>query len=241
MDIKLDEGYMFGLGLFETIAVKENRCEFLTEHMERMNKSLKYLGISKDVSSQEILEYVDKNPMKNGVLKVMASQENFIVIPRENTYTKEQYKKGFVLGFSEVARNETSPLTYMKTLNYGDNIMEKRRAKEKGWDEPVFLNTQGQICEGATTNLFFVKKGRIYTPPVSCGMLNGIIRNYVVDTYDVIEQIIYPEELDSFEEVFVTNSLLGVMPVCRLGSFLYTERSTAASLKVSDTLFEEGV
>ena len=89
---------------------------------------------------------------------------------RENTYTEQDYEQGFITGYANVRRNETSPLTYHKTLNYGDCILEKRRVKAEGIQEPVFLNTRGELSEGATTNVFFVKRGR-FLPllyPVVC-------------------------------------------------------------------------
>lgn len=228
MNIVLDDGYMFGIGLFETIAVVENHCVLLKEHLDRLNKSLKVLGISKEVTKEvtkePVLSHIANNPMKNGALKLMVSQENETLTARKNTYEQEQYEQGFVLGISAILRNETSPFTYMKSFNYGDNIIEKRAAQKRGWDETIFLNTHGQICEGATTNLFFVKDKKIYTPPISCGLLEGILRNYVLERYDVVEKILYPADIIGFEEVFVTNSLLGIMPVKQIGDVTFLEK-----------------
>lgn len=70
-------------------------------------------------------------------------------------------------------RNETSPLVYHKTLNYGDCILEKRAAAAAGINEKVFVNTKGQISEGTVSNIFFVRKNMIYTPQLSCGLLPG--------------------------------------------------------------------
>lgn len=105
----------------------------------------------------------------------------------------------------------------MKTLNYADNILEKRLAKQRGYDEPIFLNTKGELSEGATTNLFFVSGKKLFTPALSCGLLDGILRQYLLKNYQVEECIIKPEQVSDFDEMFVTNSLLGIMPICRLG------------------------
>lgn len=230
MHIKLDEGYLFGLGVFETIAVVENRCIFLNEHLSRLHRSLKQLGIQRQVSTAAIYDYISSNPMKNGVLKVIVSEENTVISSRKNVYSKEHYEKGFIVGLSDVIRNETSPFTYMKSLNYGDNIVEKRRAKQKGWDESLFLNTKGQICEGATTNLFFVKSGKLFTPPICCGMLDGIMRSYLMKNYDIIEQVITPKEMETYDEMFLTNSLVGAMPVIKFGDKHYSKRNVAISI-----------
>ncbi len=234
-----DDGYWFGLGAFETIWVKHNTAVFLDEHLNRLKKSALFLGFLKDETSanqwilvrkQEISDYLKENPMENGVLKLTFSDKNLSLTSRKNTYTKEQYEKGFALDYSKILRNETSPFTYMKTLNYADNILEKRLAKQRGYDEPVFLNTKGELSEGATTNLFFVSDEKLFTPALSCGLLDGIVRQYVLKHYEVEECVIRPEQISDFDEMFVTNSLLGIMPVCRLGEHKFTRRTVTNQL-----------
>ena len=110
-----------------------------------------------------------------------------------------------------------SPLVYHKTFNYGDCVLEKRAAAAAGINEKIFINTKGQISEGTVCNVFFVRKNMIYTPQLSCGLLPGILREYIMERFQVTETIIYPDELMYYEECFVTNSLMGVMPVRQLG------------------------
>lgn len=234
-----DDGYWFGLGVFETIWVKQNTAVFLDEHLNRLKKSALFLGFLPDKTSasqwisirkQEILDYLKENPTENGVLKLTLSDKNLSLTSRKNTYTKEQYEKGFALDYSKILRNETSPFTYMKTLNYADNILEKRLAKQRGYDEPIFLNTKGELSEGATTNLFFVSGKKLFTPALSCGLLDGILRQYLLINYQVEECIIKPEQVSDFDEMFVTNSLLGIMPICRLGEHKFTRRTITNQL-----------
>ena len=161
----------------------------------------------------------------------MVSEENVVMTTRMNPYTEESYQKGFTADFSKVRRNETSPLVYHKTMNYGDCILEKRAASAAGVNERIFLNTKGQISEGTVSNIFFVYKNRIFTPEISCGLLPGIMREYLIDNYDIEEKEIYPEELKYYTECFVTNSLMGIMPVTKLGDKIFTERSTADKLR----------
>lgn len=222
-ELILDDGFCFGLGAFETIAVMSGKPVFLNAHLRRLKKALDYFGISNPMTPEWVEEILKKHPMKNGVLKIMVSQENCLWSCRENPYTPADYERGFVLKTSPIRRNETSPLTGHKTLCYGENILEKRRAAVEGFDEPVFLNTRGQLTEGAVTNLFFVKNGRLITPALSCGLLPGTIRDYLVDRYDVEERVILPEEISDFDEAFVTNALMGMMPVCQFDSVAYGE------------------
>ncbi len=226
--IQEDDGFFFGLGAFETIAVEQGEAQLFAEHLARLEQSLKFFfpermqssgGRLLDEIREKSEEALSAPAMREGrkVLKITVSEKNVLVTARENHYTAENYRAGFTAGWSSVRRNETSPLTYHKTLNYGDCILEKRAAAKNGFDEPVFLNTGGELAEGATTNLFFVRNDTVFTPPVSCGMLPGIMRACVMERIGAQEIIIRPEDLASFDGMFVTNSLLGIMPVTRLG------------------------
>ena len=112
--------------------------------------------------------------------------------------------------------------------------MEKRKGKKAGIDEPIFLNTKNEISEGATTNVFFIKDKKIYTPAKECGLLPGIIRQYLLETYPVEEKRIFPEDISQYDEMFVTNSLLGIMPVKNLGVFQF--RSMEQSKKIYENI-----
>ncbi len=229
-----DEGYYFGLGAFETIAVEEGRPIFLEKHLLRLKKAADFLNIPMDEKAMydRIQAHLTTREMQMGrkVIKVILSDKNLTVTARENIYTDEQYNKGFLTDFSAVTRNETSPFTYHKTLNYGDCIREKRLAKQRGIDEPIFLNTKGMIAEGACTNVFFVRNGQLYTPEKRCGLLPGVLRSHISDNYDVIKEKIYPADIVRFDEMFVTNSLLGIMPVVSLGNYHFPSRETGDRL-----------
>lgn len=232
--LQADEGYFFGIGAFETIAVENGKPVFPEQHFMRLMRALDFLKLT--VSMQEVRrraeEALQKPEMKTGrmVLKITVSGQNLVINTRENHYSAKDYERGFSVDYSQVRRNETSAFTYHKTLNYGDCLFEKRRAKEHGIDEPVFLNIKGELCEGAATNLFFVKEGRIITPLVRCGLLPGIMRETVLQTYPVTERIILPQEIPECEEMFLTNSLLGVMPVRSFGEHEFSSRKTGDKL-----------
>ncbi len=227
MDIIFDEGYSFGLGVFETISVIDNHAVLLDYHLDRLRHGAEVLHIKMEVTKEKVYSYIKENPMKNGVLKIIVSEKNTIYQCRENNYTQDKYKVGFSTGLSSVVRNETSVFTYIKSLNYGDNILEKRSACKKGYDEPVFINSKGQLTEGATTNIFFVKDKKIVTPFSSCGILDGTMRKYIMKKYDVEEKVIYPHEVCSFDEMFLTNSLMGIMPVYRFEEHYFDKRECA--------------
>lgn len=236
MQIILDEGYQFGLGAFETIAVENGRPILLEEHLDRLMNTMDFLGIGYDADfvpamRKRIDEYLLGRDSAHMALKIIASQKNILLTSRQNIYNQAQYEKGFTADFSPIYRNETSPLVFHKTMNYGDCIMEKRRAVSMGLDELFFLNSRGEVCEGTTTNIFFVKAGNIYTPKLSCGLLPGIMRSYLMKMYHVEECIIHSSQITEYEECFVTNSLMGVMPVTMLKNHRFLSREKAEWLQ----------
>lgn len=233
--INLDAGYLYGIGAFETMAIEDGIPIFLERHLLRLSNAVKGLGIQnadyeKMANKTQVMDYLLKNPQKHGCLKITVSDQNLIFSVRDNNYTTEDYNRGFTVELSRVLRNETSPMTYFKTLNYADNILEKREAKKRGIDEPIFINTKGQLTEGATTNVFLVKDGRIITPKLECGLLNGIMRSYLLDNYQVSEDIILLENVEESDEMFLTNSLLGIMPVKRFGGKVFSSRLKGEAL-----------
>lgn len=238
--IQLDDGIQFGLGFFETICLRDGQPEFLDWHLERINHSLDTFGISQRVTIEEAENWIQNVlPVegKSGLnaMKIMVSERNKHILLRHNPYTSEVLAKGFRLDYSPVKRNETSPLIYHKSMNYGDNILEKRRTGRLPIDEVVFLNTRGEISEGSTTNIFFAREGKLFTPEVSCGLLPGVMRRYVLEKFSVEETILYPADAEEMEECFVTNSLMGIISVTNLGDKQF--RSTKIAEKIRGALW----
>ncbi len=228
--MQLDDGFQFGIGAFETIAVYENKAIFIDNHLERLNTTLSFLGIERIVTEKDIQSFLDTKKEDYYALKIMVSEKNLIVTTRPITYTKDKYLLGFETDFSTLKRNNTSPFVFHKTLNYGECILEKRLATKKSLDELIFLNFEDEICEGTTSNIFFVKNKQIFTPKISCGLLSGIMRDYVCKNYDVIEKSIKTLELNDFDECFVTNSLMGIMPVNILADKKFEKREVTTEI-----------
>ena len=220
----LDEGVFFGRGVFETILVKEKPI-FFDEHIERLNQGIEVLEIGEKVDKSILKIEIDKLNLKNKALKVVVTPKNLILIDKEIPYSDEDYKKGFKLKLSKVIRNSTSPLTYIKSINYMDNLLENKKAKKEGYNEVIFINEDAFITEGSTSNIFIVKENNIYTPKIECGLLNGTIRKYILKNTNCIEKEFTIEELLNSDEVFITNSLLGIMRVISIEEKIFNKHS----------------
>ena len=168
--ITLDDGYFFGRGVFETILVKSKPI-FLKEHIERLNKGIRILELGDEILIEDILNLIEKYSIKNCVLKIVVSKRNLVLEVRENKYKSEDYLKGFSLKLSNVYRNSKSKLTYIKSINYLENIIEREDITKEGYDEVLFLNEKGLVTEGSASNIFIIKENKIYTPKVESGLL----------------------------------------------------------------------
>lgn len=212
----IDSGFNFGIGLFETILVREYP-RFLKEHIERLNNGLGRLGIDNRVEEEYIYGLIDKYAIINCVLKIIVTEKNIVLSTREITYKEEDYIRGFDIKLSDLQRNEKSIFTYLKSLNYMDNFIERKRAVEEGYDEVIFLNTKNFLAEGSVSNIFFIKGREIFTPDINCGLLDGVIRRWVCKNYFVKEGFYSLEDIMDCDGAFITNSIMGIMEVNSIG------------------------
>lgn len=231
-----EPGMMFGWGLFETIRVDRGFPFMLAAHIDRLFSSAVRIHIplpgTKEALARAAMEYLQTINASTCALKIVLTKAggksaNLLFTQRPLAYTAADYEKGFSVMVSPLKRNTSSSLVYMKTLNYLDNILAKQEAQAKGYQEAVFLNTDGFLAEGSVSNVFFVKDGKLYTPGLCCGLLPGIARKFVIDTLAphaglCVSQGCYtPEALFSADEAFLTNALMQIMPIARIGSIAY--------------------
>lgn len=210
--VKLDGGFYFAQGVFETILIKKEAI-FLEEHINRLNKSIDIMNLGEHIDTKFIKNFIKEEKLKNIVLKIVVTEKNIVFSTREIKYSKEDYENGFKIKLSYVLRNPTSRMTYIKSLSYNENLYEYNKANKEGFNEVVFLNIYGNIAEGATSNIFIIKDKKIYTPKISDGILPGVVRNWVIKNFRVCEKHLNKKDLYSADEVFITNSVLGIMKV----------------------------
>jgi branched-subunit amino acid aminotransferase/4-amino-4-deoxychorismate lyase len=225
----LGDGFMFGHGLFETIKVVGQLPVFFDDHFARLDRSASALGLTLESGRDQLRarcgQVIAANALEAGNLKVILFQDEHsageIVLARSGLYPKETYDRGFNLKTEPAGAR--GALAAYKTLNYFENIAAKRRAVMAGCDEPVFVDAAGLLLEGATTNIFAVVGGRVLTPPADGRILPGVVRGQVLRTLGdrAEEKLISLDQLCGADEVFVTNALLGVMPVSRVDEQAY--------------------
>ncbi|MBE6054728.1 MAG: 4-amino-4-deoxychorismate lyase [Clostridium sartagoforme] len=228
--IQLDNGYFFGRGVFETILVTDKPI-FLKEHISRLNNGIDILRLGDKILIEDVLNIINKYSIKNCVLKIAVSEKNLVLEKRDNKYKSGDYLKGFSLKVSEISRNTKSKLTYIKSINYLENILEREEAIKRGYDEVLFLNENGLVAEGSISNIFVVKENKIFTPRVKCGLLPGIVRDFVIKEFKAIEGEITLEDLFNADELFITNSILGIMGISKLEEKIFIDNKITSDIR----------
>lgn len=228
--INLDSGYFFGRGVFETILVKDKPI-FLKEHISRLNEGIKILNIGDKVIEEDILNIINKHNIKYCGLKIVVTEKNIVLEKRDIPYKSDDYLKGFSLKLSNINRNSKSKLSYIKSINYLENILEREEALNNGYNEVLFLNEKGFLSEGSMSNIFIVIDKEIYTPSIKCGLLPGIVRNFLIKEYKIIEKELTLEDIMMADEIFITNSLLGIMGISKFENRILTENKITIMLR----------
>lgn len=212
---RMDEGRLFGLGFFETILIRDEPY-FLEEHLHRLNQSLERFGMDRSVSAQMVEEVIRAKALKNTALKLIVTEKNLFASVRPIPYNEHSYQMGKRVTISRVTKSQHSQIAGHKTLNYAENMLELRGANKAGYDDCLFLNEKGHLTESALANVFVVVKGALVTPTLSDGLLPGIIRQKVMEHFNVCEDHVSQEQLASCEGAFLTNSLVGAMPISQV-------------------------
>lgn len=230
----IEEGYLYGYGLFETIKVYKGKMYFFSEHIRRLKGDLVKINLNSYIDIEKIekscYKLIETKNLKNGAIRITCSKRGqgkvISITTSERVYDEELYNTGFKLQFTNYRRNPISPLVGVKSNNFLENLLAREEGKKLGYDEVIFLNIHNQVCEGAISNIFWVKDGIVYTPEVECGLLPGIMRKKVID---IVEFSNIPLNIGKFnkdilkeaDEIFITNSLMDVMPVSFLDNRSY--------------------
>lgn len=214
-NINVDEGINYGLSFFETILVLDHPI-FLTEHIGRLNSSLHHFHIKTKITKELVLEIITLCHISNKGLKIIVSESNIIVSIRSLTYTNEYYEQGAKVMLSNITRSSYSYLINHKSTNYGDMILSLRNAHDLGYNDCLFCNENGYLTESTIANLFIIKNNQLITSSTNQGLLPGIVRNYLIKTYNIIERTVSIDDLVYADAAFLTNSLVGIIRISRI-------------------------
>ena len=232
-----DHGFLYGDGVFEGIRVYGGRVFKLKEHIARLYTSAKAIAMEIPMEQEQfienVLQVVRMNEVVDGYIRITISRgvglgldprvckKPTIVITTDtlSLYPEEMYRNG--LEVTTVSTRVPSPQSIeprIKSLGkYICNIMAKIEANRVNAGEGLMLNMEGYVAEATGDNIFIIKDGRIYTPPSSAGILEGITRNTVIGLakesgYEVTEKMMTLFDVYTADECFLTGTAAEVIP-----------------------------
>jgi branched-chain amino acid aminotransferase len=233
-----DRGFLYGDSVFEVYRTYGGVPFAEEAHLERLARSAERLMIrmpvSLDALSAEVRATLDAAGEGEWYVRVVITRGSGPLTYDPSTATKplrviiaapltlppsEHYERGVAVALLEASRpTDDARAAGAKASNYLANLLALHEAKQKGAQEALVLGKDGQILEGASSNVFIVKDGRVRTPEAQTGILIGITRATVLraaaaEGILVEEGEIRPEDLFSADEAFITSSIREVMPV----------------------------
>lgn len=238
----LNRGLMYGDGIFETFRGYGGKVFAINKHFARLQSAASFLKINIDFTAKELNDLISKLMLKNslidkdsrirltltrgkganGLLPDLSAKSEIIITAEEISLgVREVQEKGLEIVLVETIKiDPRSPLASHKTLNYIPGIMALGEVREKGGDEGIYLNYDGNVVEGVTSNIFIVKESSLKTPPLSSGLLPGITRDTVIKCAGIcnitVEEIdITKEDLLNADEIFITSSVRELVPVIK--------------------------
>ena len=146
------------------------------------------------------------------------SSPTVVITARPYEAPAEKYGQGYKIGIASVRHCRESRLLHIKATSYLTSVFARIEAAAQGLDEAILLNDDGYIAEGGSSNVFFVRSGRLVTPSVGSGILPGITRGLVIELAEGLDIVVTEGTVGiaiirQCEEAFLTNSVLGIMPM----------------------------
>jgi branched-subunit amino acid aminotransferase/4-amino-4-deoxychorismate lyase len=225
---------LYGFSLFETLRTYGGRPFLLDKHVVRMKSGAEELRLGAPELSESVISAVlGANNLSDAAVRMtlVAMGDDWddlrpsltVAVRAFEGYPEEWYRDGIDLVVAPWRRCAQDATVGLKSGNYLTCLRAREFAHRAGAQEALLRNCAGQVTEGAVTNLFaVVADGTLVTPPVEDGLLPGVTRAVVLNLareagIRAAERSIAPEDLGAFREAFVTNSLMEIVPVRRIG------------------------
>jgi branched-chain amino acid aminotransferase len=255
-----DHGLLYGDGVFEGIRAYNSRVFKLKEHIDRLFCSARALLLNIPLSHSEMMKAVvetcRRNKLRDGYIRLVVTRgvgtlglnpnrcrnpSVIVIAGKIQLYPPEFYEKGLEIITVPTVRNLHSALNpAIKSLNYLNNILAKIEANNSGCEEAVMLNSEGFVSECTGDNIFIIKEGKLFTPPLSAGALYGITRRTVMEIavetgIAVSEPNLTRYDLFNADECFLTGTGAEIVPVVKIdGRTIGTGKPGAITRKLED-------
>ncbi len=237
----MDHGFLYGDSIFETIRIYSGTPFELKDHLSRLKKSAGRLRIRLPYSLSGFAEIIQKTLSRNkageALLRITVTRgvgppglepslcpkpTVLVMIRRFRGHPETQYQQGLTASITDIRRTPPECLDpTIKSGNFLNNILARLDSLDRKTDEGIMLTTGGYLAEGTISNLFFVSRGRLFTPELSLGILPGISRKIAIrlakkSGLAVREGRYRAGRLFKADECFLTNTSMEIMPMVRV-------------------------
>lgn len=237
-----NSAFRYGVGLFETMLVRDGAIRFAPSHWDRLFTGMKQLGFeipalfSATQLENEVLKTVKKNQMESlcrvrlqiyGTGGGLYDREHYRPLYLIECYplTPEMLlinENGLVAGIAHGLAKANDSVAHLKTSNALVYAMAAQVAKRQKWNDALLLNTTGNIIESTIANVFWVKDNKVYTPPISEGCVAGVMRRHLLETFSgIVQEPLTTQMLQACDELFLTNAIRGIRWVGQCGDRKY--------------------
>ena len=235
-----DHGLLYGDGIFEGIRFYNGRVFRLEEHLERLWDSARSICLQVPISRREmaaaVLETIRQNDLRDGYIRLLVTRgignlglnpmqckhpSVIIIAATIALYHESFYRKGLTIVTCATRRSNPAALNpAVKSLNYLNNVMARIEANLAGADEALMLNDAGNVAECTADNVFIIKRGQFFTPPITAGALRGITRSIVFEIaaelgIKITETDITRHDVFIADECFLTGTAAEIIPVIK--------------------------
>ncbi|HSL02995.1 MAG TPA: aminotransferase class IV [Nitrospiraceae bacterium] len=243
-----DHGFLYGDGVYETIRSYGSRIFMRDQHLARLRRSSSAIGLAIPIPEHKWPDLLHESMVRNNIgnaqqdayLRITVSRgaggigldpalcpaPTVVIMAKPlQPPSPEQYRIGVSLIVAKTRRNLPSALSpQIKTTNFLNNILAKREAIAAGAFDSILLNWESHLTECTVSNIFFVRAGRLCTPALACGLLDGITRDIVLSLAQeaqipIDEGYFGVEAIHKADECFLTNTSMEVMPVTAVDGY----------------------
>jgi 4-amino-4-deoxychorismate lyase len=246
-----DRGFHYGDGLFETALLHEGHIRFLESHLNRLSHGCEVLGVRAplhDTLRTEIARVT--RDLRSGVLKIILSRgagqrgyrpsadhepTRVIALYPDNIDRSSRELRRIRVRWCETPLGRNARLAGLKHLNRLENVLAQGEWQDPAIEEGLMLDTEGEVVSGTATNVFAVREGVLITPDLRFCGVRGVMRTQVLRAARALgiateEAPLWPQDLQTASEIFVTNAVHGIRCVFALEDWHWSEHPVAMKL-----------